>query len=114
MLRRFATLLLSIASSVLAPSPTTAEMLPTGARLEARLSTPSGSRISHPGDYIQATVIAPVFADGRLLIPQGAMVSGVVEGVERLGLGLKHLTAGIAYRFDTVQLPNGAAIPVET
>jgi hypothetical protein len=111
--RYFVTLLLPIASIVLGPCSATAEVLPAGTHLEVRLSTPSGSRISHPGDHIEATVIAPVFADGRLLIPQGALVSGVVAGVERLGLGLKHPTAGIAYRFDTVQLPDGAALPID-
>ncbi len=58
-------------------------------------------------------MIAPVFVEGRLLIPQGATVSGVVESVERLGLGLKHLTAALEYAFDTVQLPDGAPIPIE-
>lgn len=113
MLRDLATLLLPIVSIVLGSTSVPAEVLPAGTRLEARLSTPSGSRISHPGDHIEATVIAPVFEDGRLLIPQRAIVSGVVAGVERLGLGLKHLTAAITYRFDTVQLPNGTAIPVD-
>jgi hypothetical protein len=88
-------------------------MVPAGTRLEVRLSVPSGSRISHPGDHIEAVVIAPVFDDGRLLIPQGAIVSGVVESVQRLGLGLKHLTARINYRFDTVQWQGGTAVPVE-
>lgn len=113
MLRDFATLLVSIATLVLVASSSAAGTLAPGTRLEARLSTPSGSRISHPGDHIEARVIAPVFADGRLLIPQGAIVSGVVVGVDRLGLGLKHLRAGIEYQFDTVKLPNGTAIPVQ-
>ena len=78
-----------------------------------RLSAPTGSRISHAGDPIEATVIAPVLADGRLVIPQGAIASGVVQRVKRLGLGLKHLTSGIEYRFDKVQLPDGTPIPIQ-
>jgi hypothetical protein len=113
MLRNFATLLFPIASMIVGASSARAEVLDAGTRFEARLSTPSGSRISHTGDRIEATVIAPVFEDERLMIPQGAIVSGAVVGVERLGLGLKHLTAGIAYRFDTVRLPNGAVIPID-
>lgn len=73
---------------------------------------PTGSRISHAGDPIEATVIAPVFGDGQLLIPQGAIIWGVVETVQRLGLGLKHPTASIQYRFSSVQLPDGDAIPI--
>src|SRR2546423_316384 len=113
MLRDFATLLVSVATLILVPSCMAGEILPAGTRFEARLSTPTGSRISHPGDPIEATVIAPVLADGRLVIPQGAIVLGVVERVERLGLGLKHLTSGIEYRFDTVQLPDSTRIPVQ-
>jgi LssY C-terminus len=113
MLRDFATLLASVATLILVPSYLTAEVLPAGTRFEARLSGPTGSRISHPGDPIEASVITPVLADGRLVIPQGAIVSGVVKRVERLGLGLKHLTSGIEYRFDTVQLPDGTPIPVQ-
>lgn len=112
MLRNPAALILI--AVLIAASPTaSAEMLQAGASLEARMATASGSRISHPGDPVKATVIAPVFSGGELMIPQGAMVSGVVEKVDRLGFGLKHLTAGIEYRFDAVQLPDGAAIPIE-
>lgn len=84
-----------------------------GTNLEVRLATPSGSRISHPGDLIEGVVIAPVIVNGRLVVPQGAAVSGTVEKVERLGLGLKHLTAEINYRYDTLRMPDGAAIPIE-
>jgi LssY-like putative type I secretion system component LssY len=113
MLRDFATLLLSVGTLILIPSRMPAEVLPAGTRFEARLSAPTGSRISHPGDPIEATLIAPVMANGRLLIPQGATLSGVVKRVERLGLGLKHLTSGIEYRFDTVQLPGGTTVHVQ-
>lgn len=92
------------------PSPAV-EMV-VGTRLEVRFSAATGSRISHPGDRIEAAVIAPVFGDGRLLIPQGAIVSGVVEAVQRLGLGLKHLTSCIEYQFDSLRLPAGDAIPI--
>jgi len=108
-----AALLISIAMLIAAIAPATAEVLQAGVSLEARLSTATGSRISHPGDPVKATVIAPVFAGGELVIPQGAVVSGVVEKVDRLGFGLKHLTAEIEYRFDAVQLPDLAVIPIE-
>ena len=110
MLSDRATLLFAIWTFIFAPAPVLADIVSAGTRLEVRLGVPTGSRISHPGDPIQATVIAPVFAEGRLLIPQGAIVSGVVGSVQRLGLGLKHLTSGIEYRFDSLQLTGGAAI----
>ncbi len=114
MLRNPATLLMLAATFILIPVSRAAEILPAGTFIEARLSVTTGSRISRPGDHLQATVIAPVFRHGRLLMPQGAIVSGVVQKVERLGLGLKHLTSGIEYRFDFVQWAGGAPIPVQT
>lgn len=113
MLRNLAKLVLPVAVLVASAQSAAGEVLEAGTCLEARLSVATGSRVSHAGDPIEATVIAPVFLNGRLLIPQGALVSGVVEKVERLGLGLKHLTAGIEYRFDAIQLPDGEVVPIE-
>lgn len=113
MLRDSATSLLPIAALLLIPVSMVAQIVPTGTGLEVRFSVATGSRISHPGDPITASVIAPVFADGKLVIGQGATISGVVENVERVGLGLKHLTSGIQYRFDSVQEPGAAAVPLQ-
>jgi len=89
------------------PCGVLAELLPAGKSLEARMTTPTGSRISQAGDRIQATIIAPTMINGRLVVPQGATISGAVDRVERLGLGLKHITASISYRFDLLHLPDG-------
>lgn len=102
-----------IATLVITAASINAEEIPAGTDLEARLSTPTGSRISHPGDPVQAVIIAPLVLNGRLVVPQGAIVSGIVSKVERLGLGLKHLTAGITYRFDTLELPDGTAMSIQ-
>ncbi len=109
MLRHSATLLLPLTFLLLIPVSSRAEILPAGTGLEVRFSAATGSRISHPGDPIKAVVIAPVFAGGRLVIGQGAEISGVVENVERVGLGLKRLTSRIEYRFDSVQNPGSPA-----
>ncbi len=89
-----------------------AQTVPAGTTVEARLSIASGSLISHKGDVIEATVIAPVYADGGAVIPPGAVISGAVGEVNRLGLGLKHLTASLEYNFETLRLPNNQSIPV--
>jgi hypothetical protein len=94
--------------------PLSAHDLPAGTILETRLSTATGSRISYPGNRIEATIIAPASVGGRILIPQGSVVSGVVENVNRLGLGLKHTTASIHYRFDAVKLNNGETFPIKS
>lgn len=113
MLKHSTATLAVIFTLIVAVSSINAEEIAAGTDLEVRLHTPTGSRISHPGDAIQAVLIAPIVVDGRLVAPQGAIVSGVVEKVERLGLGLKHLTAEISYRFDTLRLPDGTSIPIK-
>src|SRR5438270_1166018 len=92
--------------------PVSAQELPAATLLEVRLSGATGSRISHPGDEIEATIIAPVSVHGRILVPQGSRLRGAVANATAIGFGLKHSTASIAYTFHTLQLPGGAAIPV--
>jgi hypothetical protein len=88
--------------------------LPAATRLEVRLSSATGSRISHPGDPIEAMIIAPVSVRGRILVQQGSRLRGSVINATATGFGLKHSTASIAYGFHMLQLPSGAAIPVNT
>ncbi len=113
MKRDLAAALTLILTGVLPGGLQGAEVLPRGSGVEARLTVATGSRISHPGDAVQAIVIAPVFTDGRLLIPQGATLSGKIGNVDRLGFGLKHLTSSIDYRFETLRLPGGTTVPFE-
>ena len=94
--------------------PLCAQDLPAGTTLEARLSTPTGSRISHTGDQIEGTTIAPIGFRGQILIPQGSRLLGSIESVERFGFGLKQITAKIHYNFHTLQLPSGDTTPIQT
>ncbi len=94
--------------------PLYAQDLPAGTSLEVRLSTLIGSRISHPGDQVEAAVIAPVSLRGQILVPQGSKLIGSIESVKRFGFGLKQVTAAIRYQFHTLQLPSGNTLPVHT
>jgi len=89
-----------------------AQSLPAGTVLEARLSSATGSRTSQSGDLIEATIIAPVSVHGRILVPQGSRLLGSITNATAIGLGLKHSTASISYSFHTLLLPGVAAIPV--
>ncbi len=91
-----------------------AQNLPAGTTLEVRLSTPTGSRISYTGQQVKGMTIAPIAVGGQILIPQGSGLIGSIETVKPLGLGLKQITASIHYRFDTLQFPDGNAIPIHT
>lgn len=106
--------LLSCLCSAPVVLPLSAEALPTATALEVRLSGATGSRISHAGDPIEATIIAPVSVQGRIIVPQGSRLLGSVAEATAISLGLKHSTASIAYAFHTLQLPSGPAISVNT
>ncbi len=91
-----------------------AEQLPAGTNLETRLLTATGSRVSRRGDQVEALTIAPVSSGSQIVIPLGSRLFGSLDEVNRVGLGLKHATASINYRFHTLQLPNGDTIPIKT
>jgi len=95
------------------PLAVSAGNLPAGTVLEARLAAATGSRISHSGDPIEATIIAPVAVQGRILVPQGSRLLGSITDATALGLGLKHYTASIHYAFHTLVLPDEAVVPVD-
>ncbi len=89
-----------------------AAVVPSGTDLEVRISTPIGSRISHSGDRVDAVVIAPVAAGRERLLLQGAILSGTVEEVARIGLGLKRRAAQLEVRFHSIQLRDGTELPL--
>jgi LssY C-terminus len=101
-------------SMLLLSLPVSAQDLPEGTVLEARLSGATGSRISHRGDPIEATIIAPVSLHGRILVPQGSKLFGSVTNATAIGLGLKHSTATLSYGFRELLIPGGTTIPVNT
>jgi hypothetical protein len=78
------------------------------------LLRPVGSRISHAGDPIEAVVIAPVTQDGQVVVPFGATLTGHIQSVGRLGLGLKRARATMEFQFDTLRLPDGWDMPIHT
>ncbi|HLJ50099.1 MAG TPA: LssY C-terminal domain-containing protein [Bryobacteraceae bacterium] len=86
---------------------------PSGAPLHVRLTKPVGSFASKPGTAIRAVVIAPLIVADQLLVPSGAMVTGEVKSVHKVGFGIRHETAEIKLGFDHIELPNGDRIPIE-
>jgi hypothetical protein len=106
---KFCVLAASILLGTLAVS---AQDLPGGTALEVRLSRTTGSRISHRGDPIEATIIAPISVRGRVVVQQGSKLLGSVTNATAIGLGLKHSTASLSYGFHTL-LVAGIAIPID-
>ncbi len=81
--------------------------LPAGKILEIRLSRSLASFSSKKGSEVDGLLIAPVRQDGRILIPAGSKVTGTIQSVRRVGLGLIHETARFTISFNRIDLPNG-------
>jgi len=65
------------------------------------------------GDLVQAVIISPVFDSDSILVPAGATVSGVVERLDRLGLGLRHTAARLDLQFTELHLSDGGVVPIK-
>jgi hypothetical protein len=92
--------------------PLHAAILPSDSELEARLLHSVGSRVSHLGDFVEASVITPIFDHGTIVVAAGAIVSGVVERVDRLGFGLRHTAARLDLRFTQLHLSDGTTVSI--
>jgi hypothetical protein len=62
---------------------------------------------------IAALVATPVCADGVSVLPEGTELRGVVEQVDKVGLGLIHESAGLKLGFTRLNLPDGPEYTVE-
>jgi type IV secretion system protein VirB10 len=85
-------------------------LLKTGTRIPLRTLTSVSTKNAAPGDQIYLETIFPLFVERVLIVPTGSYVVGTVTESRRPG---KVKGRGELYlRFDTLQLPNGAAIPL--
>jgi hypothetical protein len=60
-------------------------VIPVGQELDVRLQTPLSSETSTVEQRFEATTVADVVQNGRVLIPAGSVVRGVVAEVKRPG-----------------------------
>lgn len=73
-----------------APGPVVANdssagVVPTGQELDVRLQRPLSSETATVEQRFEATTAVDLMQDGRVLIPAGSVVNGVVSGVEKAG-----------------------------
>ena len=68
-------------AALLLPVLAIAQQAPAGTEISIRLKSAVSTRSSKPADPVEAVVIAPVEANGRMVIAAGALVRGIVEKV---------------------------------
>jgi hypothetical protein len=66
------------------PEPTPI-VVPSGTVLTVKLQQPIGSKTSHTGDKIEATLAEPVTVHGKVVIPAGATAYGTIKQAEPAG-----------------------------
>ena len=81
--------------------------------VKARLLASVSTYHSKPGDPIEALVAPPPCSESETL-PPGSVLSGRVQKVRKVGLGLIHETARMQLAFDQLRLPDGRSYAVET
>lgn len=93
------------------PPPAPPIVIPANARLTVRTTTEISTRSAVAGEAFTASVAEAVVVDGKVIIPKGASVSGLVDesddggrvkGVASLSLRLTHVTA------------NGKRVPIQS
>lgn len=83
--------------------------IPSGTEIDARLQTALNSGTAQVEDRFEATTLADVMADGRVAIPAGAVLRGVVSSVEPATR--TNRTAKMTVSFDQVTV-NGRDYPI--
>jgi hypothetical protein len=85
---------------------------PVGAQLHIRLTSTVGSYASTVGSAVSAVLIAPVIVGGETVLPVGSTLSGNVKTVTRVGLGIRHETAGLDLEFRRLAAPGSENTPI--
>ena len=79
--------------------------IPSGSHVLLRMQSTVSTRSAQAGDYIYLQTATPIAADGRIVVPMGSYVQGVVTDVNRGGR-VKGV-ADLSIRLDTLTLPGG-------
>lgn len=106
----------TVAASLLlllyAPSYANAETVPAGTILQLRLRQTVSSYGTPRGTEVRAILIAPVVLDGKIVVPLGTEISGLVEDSRRVGMGFVREAAWIHLDLDSLHFPGGRPVPI--
>lgn len=84
-------------------------MIPTGQELDVRLATRLSSETAKPEQRFETRTVVDVVQDGRVLIPAGSTVRGVVSSVEPAGR--LDRSGSMTLSFDQMEV-RGRRIPI--
>jgi hypothetical protein len=102
-----AALLTSMAAPIFAGQAT----VPRGAILAVRIDRALSSEEAAAGDTFTATIIDPIYVDGKTAIAAGSVVDGVVTVVRSRALGYRSGVLGL--RFSRLHAPDGGNYPID-
>jgi hypothetical protein len=89
--------------------------IPAGEQLRVRMETPVATWSSVAGTPLRAVLIAPVYVDGKLVLPAGCTLSGQIRSLARVGLGIRHERASLQLEFTSLTFPDGGITrPMDT
>ena len=82
--------------------------IPQGSHALLRMVNSVTTRTAQEGDYVYLSTAVPIVAGGRVLVPEGSYVQGVVSRVKRSGRVSGRAELGI--RIESLTLRSGAVI----
>jgi len=101
---RFAVLLVTL------PLFAAAAEIPQGAHVALRLVNAVTTRTAQEGNYVYMRTDTPIVSQGRIVVPVGSYVQGVVSHVRRSGRVSGK--AELAIRIETLTTPSGQVIQI--
>jgi type IV secretory pathway VirB10-like protein len=93
-------------------TPRSAETLPEGTSFEVRLDEALSSKTARREDRILASVATPVRVDGRIVLPAGTRVRGVVDDVQEAERPAR--SGRLDLVFDRIAFQDGTEIPLHS
>ncbi len=91
----------------LAPLVTATE-IPKGAHVLLRMVNSISTKAAQQGDYVYLRTASPITVDGRIVVPEGSYVQGVVSYAKRSGRVAGKAELGI--RLESLTLPGGQGL----
>jgi hypothetical protein len=79
--------------------------IPTGALMDVRVAQTLRSDEAREGDVFQATMLEPVIVDGRIVVPVGSSLDGIVSLVRSPAQG--HRSGVLGLRFTRLHVAGG-------